>query len=99
MQKSQKHEKGKTGVTEGKKLKERMEGIGGHPRKEKRVTFTSLLPNPSKQKAVHFLKRAKRVFPLQNPFVFKQKGNKKKELVIHELRDTDEFKSKFSALK
>lgn len=48
-----------------------MEGIGGHPRKEKRVTFTSLSPNPSKQKVVHFLKRAKRVFPLQNPFVFK----------------------------
>lgn len=48
-----------------------MEGIGGHPRKEKRVTFTSLSPNLSKQKAVHFLKRAKRVFPSQNPFVFK----------------------------
>ena len=54
-----------------KKKEERMERIGGHPRKEKRVTFTSLSPNPSKQKAVHFLKRAKRVFPLQNPFVFK----------------------------
>ena len=82
-----------------KKKEERMEGIGGHPRKEKRVTFTSLSPNPSKQKAVHFLKRAKRVFPSQNPFVFKQKGNKKKELVIHELTDNDEFKSKFSVLK
>lgn len=33
-----------------KKKEERMEGIGGHPRKEKRVTFTSLSPNPSKQK-------------------------------------------------
>ena len=46
-----------------KKKEERMEGIRGHPRKEKRVTFTSLLPNPSKKKAVHFLKRAKGFFP------------------------------------
>lgn len=47
-----------------------MEGIGGHPRKEKRVTFTSLSPNPSKKKSCSLPEESKKGFSLTKSICF-----------------------------